>query len=151
MRKFKDVLIEDEGRDQGKVFRVTEMPASQAEKWAARALLAMAKSGVQIPDAAAKAGLAGLASVGMAAFSGITWELAEPLLDEMFRCVTKIEKAIPNGRPLVEEDVEEVGTRFKLRGVWAEVQFGFSFAAKLSTSGSAAAAEDPSSSTQTSQ
>jgi len=124
MRNFKDIAIE-EGRDAGKIFRVTEMAASQAEKWAARVLLAMAKSNVQIPKEAARQGIMGLASVGMSAFSGITWELAEPLLDEMFRCVTCILPEAPQGRPIIESDIEEISTRFKLRMVWAEVQFGF--------------------------
>lgn len=42
--------VEDKGRDQGKVFFIREMAASQAEWWAIRAGLAMAKNGVNLPD-----------------------------------------------------------------------------------------------------
>jgi hypothetical protein len=37
-------------RDKGKRFKITEMPAMKAEKWAARFFLALAKSGIDIPS-----------------------------------------------------------------------------------------------------
>ena len=45
------------GRDAGKSFTLTEMPADQAERWAIRALLALAGAGVDRPDGAADAGV----------------------------------------------------------------------------------------------
>lgn len=47
------------GRDAGKVFRITEMPADQAERWAVKAFLAAAKGGITLPDSAAESGFAG--------------------------------------------------------------------------------------------
>ena len=117
MRKIVTVTIDGKGRDEGKVFSLREMPASQAEKWATKAFLALAKSGVEIPDNIASAGLAGIAAIGIKAISGMQFEDAEPLLDEMFRCISIIPdpdkpKVIRN---LIEDDIEEVSTRLRLR------------------------------------
>ncbi len=105
------------GRDLGKCYRLTEMSASQAEKWAAKALLALARGGAEVPDDIAGAGLAGIATYGIKAFAGMTFHDAEPLLDEMFRCVQRvIDPANPAfARALVEDDIEEVATRVQLR------------------------------------
>ena len=114
------------------------MPASQAEKWAARALLALAKSGASIPDEAASAGLAGVAAMGMQAFGGLPWDAAEPLLDEMFNCVMFQQGANPDvTRSLIEDDIEEVATRLKLRIELFELHTGFSMAAKKLTTDTA--------------
>ena len=142
MRKTKIVTIEAENRDKGKTFLLTEMSAAQAEKWAARAFLALAKSGAELPAGAADAGLAGVATAGLAALSGLDWELAEPLLDEMFRCIQIQPDPIKHPRftrALTEEDTEEVMTRITLRKELLELHLGFSLAAKLSTSPAPAA------------
>lgn len=113
-RKILNVTISDEGRDKDKVFVLTEMPASQAERWAARALFALMNSGVTIPDNIASTGLAGIAALGIKALGRLPFELAEPLLDEMFECV----KIMPNPevtRALIEDDIEEMKTRIQLR------------------------------------
>ncbi len=93
------------------------MPASQAEKWAAKAFLALAKSGVEIPEDIASAGLAGVASMGLKALAGMTFADAEPLMDEMFACVQIIpDPARPEVvRALIEDDIEEIATRLRLR------------------------------------
>ena len=59
-RKTMDVLIDADNRDKGKLFFVEEMPASQAEEWATRALMAMMRSGIDIPENIQDAGLAGI-------------------------------------------------------------------------------------------
>jgi hypothetical protein len=141
-RRTKELTIMAEGRDKDKLFLLTEMPAVQAEKWAGRALLALLKSGVELPDDAAQAGIAGIAAVGLKAFGSINWADAEPLLDEMMTCV----QVIPNKRDkrvvrgLFEEDIEEVTTLFMLRKELLELHLGFSLAAKFSTSPTSAAA-----------
>jgi hypothetical protein len=137
MRKT-EVFIGDSGRDTGKVFLLKEMSADRAEKWAARALNALAASGVQVPDGA---GLSHIAAIGFDSFRGLPWEQVEPLLDEMFSCVQRIpdpEKKsaqFPFGysRPLMEDDIEEVLTRLKMRGKILELHLGFSIADALST------------------
>jgi hypothetical protein len=134
-----------ENRDGGKRFIITELPASQGEKWGARALNALLASGIEIPDTLAKQGLRGVAAAGidsLSGFTGIPWHLAEPLLDEMMKCVQidpdPINRPGVNIRPLIESDIEEIKTRLTLRNAWLELHIGFSFAAKTQTSDLAA-------------
>ena len=117
MRKTATITIEAAGRDFGKVFLLREMPASQAEKWAARAFLGMARSGVEIPDNIASAGLAGIAALGLRAIGGMAFADAEPLLDEMFACIQYIPDPTRPAvvRALIEDDIEEIATRVRLR------------------------------------
>ncbi len=63
MRKTKTVVIEAEGRDQGKAFLLTEMPARQAEAWADRAFLALAHSSIDLPAGMERSGMAGIAQL----------------------------------------------------------------------------------------
>lgn len=116
-RKTANYTVEDEGRDKGKIFVITELSASRAESWAFRVLLALMASNVEVPEGVEKLGMAGLALVGFKALNGLKWELAEPLLAEMLECV----RIIPNPknamviRELIEDDIEEVATRMNLR------------------------------------
>lgn len=122
-RKTHTIVVEAEGRDKGKMFTLTEMAPSQAEKWAFRALLALAKSGVEVPENIASAGLAGVAALGIKAFSGLSFEDAEPLLDEMFSMVSfvpdparpSIKRGYGGVGPIIEDDIEEISTRLRLR------------------------------------
>jgi hypothetical protein len=122
MRKTDIVVITAENRDKGKRFLLTEMPALKAEKWAYRALLALAHSGVDLPDGAQQAGMAALATAGIKALNHLDFEEARPLLDEMMSCI-QIMPDPSNAllvRPLVcnemeGDDIEEIGTVFMLR------------------------------------
>jgi hypothetical protein len=134
-RKTKEVTITTEGRDRGKTFIITEMPASRAEKWAARALLAITRSGVPMPEELRGAGMAAIAIVGIRAILSLSFEDAEPLLDEMMTCVQIKMPAIT--RPIIEdgtegEDIEEPETRLLLRSETLELHTGFSVAALAS-------------------
>lgn len=125
MRKTAFITISAQGRDLGKVYKLTEMPASQSEWWATRLFLAMANAGIEVPDEVAESGLAGVASLGaggivkliLGAVGGIKQEDAKPLLDEMMACVACIPDPMQpeRVRSLIEDDIEEVATRFKLR------------------------------------
>lgn len=130
MRKIERITITDEGRDKGKVFVLTEMPASKAEMWAARALLALSKSGVEIPENVQGAGMAGIAVLGLKALGGLKFEEARLLLDEMFECAQmQPDPAKPEiVRMIMEEDIEEVATRVRLRAEIFSLHTGFSFA-----------------------
>lgn len=121
-RKTETVIITAEGRDKGKQFLLTEMPAMKAERWAYRALLALAHSGVDLPTDAATGGMAGFATAGLQALEKLEFEEARPLLDEMWTCV----QVIPDPknsmviRPLMAreqegDDIEEVTTIMHLR------------------------------------
>lgn len=133
-RRTTNVLIDIAGRDHGKTFVITEMAASDAERWATRALLALGRSGVDLPEDISRSGLAGVAALGVRAFAGLPWELAEPLLNEMFRCVTFMPDASRPGvvRQLIEDDIEEVATRLKLREEVISLHVNFSIAGWIS-------------------
>jgi hypothetical protein len=140
MRKTKTVTITEEGRDKGKNYHLTEMPVWDAEKWAARAILALAKSGVEIPDGVE--GMAGLAALGLGAIMQIRWEDAEPLLDDMLKCI----KFMPSAgviRPLIleQDDIEEIDTLLTLRKEILGLHFDFFLDAVDSISDTKARAE----------
>jgi hypothetical protein len=126
-RKTATYSVTEKNRDEGKTFLITEMSAAQGESWAMRTLMALMSSNVDIPPNYQKLGMAALATMGFKALSGLKWETAEPLLQEMMDCV----KFIPDARkpslirPLLEShdpdnaDIEEVSTRVNLRlEVW---------------------------------
>lgn len=151
-RKSKTVTIEFDNRDRGKTFLITEMPAVQAEKWAARALLAMSRSGVEIPEEAMSAGAATLLAAGLRSFTSMAFEDADLLLDEMFACVQFVpDPSRPQvTRALFDDDIDEVATRLFLRGEVIEIHTGFSVTATLSKLGAAAKDKAGSSDTPTS-
>jgi hypothetical protein len=123
-RKEITVTIATEGRDQGKRFKITEMSAAAGERWAIRAFLALARSGVVIPDYVQDMGWAGMATIGLRAFAGISYELAQPLLDEMLQCVQIVEPNVTRG--LTEDDVEEIATYVELRREVFQLHVDFS-------------------------
>jgi hypothetical protein len=136
-RKVEQFHVTQAGRDKGKLFLLTEMTASKGEAWATRALLALAASNVNLPDGFASLGVAALAELGIRALSGLKWEVAAPLLAEMFECV----QIIPDPkkphvyRQLIEEDIEEIQIRMILRmEVW-KLNLGFLMAALPSLNG----------------
>ncbi len=142
-RKVQSVTISqaENNRDSGKVFILTEMPASQAEEWALRALSALAGSGVDVPDDIATSGMQGVFRMGLAAFGGLPWDKAKPLLGEMFACV-RIQPNPSNPdivRSLVEDDIEEISTRILLRKNLLTLHVGFLLAAVQFKQGPAAA------------
>jgi hypothetical protein len=115
VRKEASITIETPGRDQGKTFVLTEMPASKAEAWGARLMLALSRAGVEVPPGFFEMGMAGV---------------AKPLLDEMMACVRiKVNAGV---RDLIEEDIEEVKTRLRLRDEVINLHLNFSVHAFLS-------------------
>lgn len=116
-RREEFVTIPHEGRDKGKVFKLTEMFADQGERWAMRAFLAMARNGIEIPEEIATMGLAGVAALGIKAFGSMSGDDAEMLMAEMFRCVQAVPDATNTNitTPLFPESIEEILTRLYLR------------------------------------
>lgn len=108
---------ETAGRDAGKVFYIREMSAAQAEWWAIRAGMAMARSGVDLPDNFADMGIAAMAGTGLKMVSQIPPAEAKPLLDELMDCVQCVPDASNQNikRRLIDDDIEEIATRLKLR------------------------------------
>jgi len=120
-RKTLIYTVTDQNRDHKKQFLITEMAPAQSEAWAFRAILALMKDGVEMPAGFEHTGMAGMAEIGIRALQGLSWELAEPLLKEMMECVQIMpDPSKPHVlRQLIDEDIEEVATRVKLRiEVW---------------------------------
>lgn len=135
MRKTTEVTIAAEGRDKGKIFQITEMPALQAEDWATRALFSLAKSGANIPPEILSGGMqsiASLAGLGIQALLFVPYADMKPLLDELLRCVKFKEPAIT--RDLMPDDIEEIATFFTLRGEALKLHINFSLDAAGSKS-----------------
>lgn len=129
------------GRDKGKAFQLTEMPARQAHKWATRALFAVMNAGLEVPEEYADAGFAGLAAIASSGdkellvmliktLGRVNIEQAEPLLEELLGCVQIIpEPSKPNVvRALFDQDLEEVATIFALQKEVLVLHMGFSTA-----------------------
>ena len=66
-RKTVDFTVTTEGRDKGKLFRITELPSSQAERWGLRAFNIMSKSLGGFPPSMLGAGMQGLTAIGISA------------------------------------------------------------------------------------
>jgi hypothetical protein len=145
-RRTKLVTVTDEGRDKGKRFLITEMPASQGESWAFRVLLALTNNNVQVPGA--ETGMSGLAELGIKGMirglSGLPWFVAEPLLQEMFQCIQACPD--PKNPSFVralepaesgDYDIEEIWTRVMLRKEIFQLHVDFSSAAIQSLFGKA--------------
>lgn len=124
-----EVVVSDPAsRDVGRRYVVTEMPASQAEKFAVRCFLALARSGKEIPEDVQAAGMAGLAIVGFNMLAGLDFGEASVLMDEMMTCV-QYQYDPSNAaalRPLNEVDIEDVATRVRLRSEIFTLHTGFS-------------------------
>lgn len=139
-RKEVFVTITAESRDKGKEFRLTELPALQAEKWAIRAFLALARGGVPIPEDIKESGLMGIAMLGVKMFGSMRWEDAEPLLDEMFQCIQAVPEPGNHAKvtQLFESSIEDPTTVLFLRKQIFGLHVDFSKLAAASTSALAA-------------
>lgn len=133
-RKTAMYPVKDENRDHGKVFLLTEMDADKAEDWAMRVFFALMSANVVLPDGIEELGMAGLAEIGLKALGGLKWEVAKPLVGEMFECVQIIPDPSKTHvqRALVPSDIEEVSTRLKLRMEVFNLHVDFSEAGVLS-------------------
>lgn len=138
-RKTLRVTVTEEGRDKGKTFVLTELPADQGERWFIRALLGLAQSGADISPEQMAGGAAAFAAIGIQALGGVAWPTLEPLLDEMFDCIQCVPPDVrlpaQSIMPGINSQIEEVRTRFLLRVAVLELHIGFSLPGDTPTSG----------------
>jgi len=147
-RKTLNFTVTDEGRDKNKSFLLTEWPASRAEAWAIRAVLALGAANVTVPDGVLNMGMAALTEIGLTKLFALPYKEAGPLLDELMECI----QVMPDARrpqvkrPLVESDIEEVKTRLALKWEVLKLHVDFFTAGGLSelTKAKAPAAESSS-------
>lgn len=122
MRKEKEIKIE-EGRDAGKVFIITEMPAFQMDKWAVRALNAIGKG--------KEGGVLSLLAMPITelinAFMEADIEKIEPLMQEMLECCAfkKDSTKIVLKEDFVNEIIEDWNTITTLRIEAIKLNLGF--------------------------
>lgn len=115
-----------EGRDRGKTFLITEMPAAKGDRWAMRALLALAHADIEVPAEVAAAGWVGIGYISLKALSNAKYEEVQPLFDELLACVEYVPD--PNkqfARPPNEDDIEEIATYLQLRWEVFNLHAGF--------------------------
>lgn len=133
-RKEKTIDIKANNRDKGKVFFLREMDAESAEWWALRVLFALGKANPKFSEMfdltggmGALASAAGAQELAKALVSVDPFDI-KPMLDEMMRCVQIIRdpKHPEFASALLPDDIEEVATRFKLRGEVFYLHVGFS-------------------------
>lgn len=122
-RKTCRVTIDAEGRDKGKTFVVTELPALDIERWTVRLVLALGKNGVNLPGVQADSGFAGIAGVLWALLAQVSPDEAETLMATMLEGLKIDEGKIV--RELVNDDIEEPETLLQLRMAWVELHAGF--------------------------
>ena len=137
-RREASVTISAEGRDKGKSFTIREMPAEQAEDWATRAIMLIARGGIDVPPYIFQAGFQAFVVLGIGTIlSGLgkaPHAEVKPLMQEMMNCVVSMDS--PSGMPitnpaLIAGQIEEVATRFQLREEVLSLHLGFSLAARL--------------------
>lgn len=125
------VEIEAEGRDKGKKYLLTEMPALKAERWARHAAAAVNRSDLDAKDAIKELGMLGFYLVGFQALAGGDVEKVDALMNEMLQQIQIVETAVM--RPLGGDgDIEEVATLIKLRKELLELHLGFTIAELVS-------------------
>ena len=122
MRKTKEIKIE-EGRDAGKVFIITEMPALQMDKWATRALNAIGKG--------KEGGVMALLALGVPeminAFMEADYDKIGPLFKEMLECCAfkKDNTTVVLKEEFVDDIIEDWNTIANLRIEAIKLNLGF--------------------------
>jgi len=122
-RKTSRVTIDEDGRDKGKAFVVTELPALDIERWTVRLVLALGKNGISLPNVQSDSGFAGIAGVLWALMAQVSPEEAETLMSSMLEGLKIDEGKIT--RELMADDVEEPETLLQLRMAWVDLHAGF--------------------------
>lgn len=122
-RHTETITIEDEGRDKGKVFVITELPALDIERWTVRLVLALGKNGISLPDVQADSGFAGIAGILWVLMAQITPEDAEGLMATMMQGLKMDEGKIV--RDAGGDDIEEPETILQIRMAWVDLHAGF--------------------------
>ena len=123
MRKTRIVTIDADNRDRGKKFLITEMDVFSIDMWGLRALNAMAVGGLEISEETKQAGIKGVFALGFESLLKAPINLLEPLWKEMLTCIQVHTKTID--RALIDGDIEEISTLWKLRMEIFDLHVGF--------------------------
>lgn len=127
-RKQVTFIVEDEGRDKGKEFLITEMSAWDAEELAEEIYRAMGQGEFNsLPADVVAMGVSGLATVGMSVLSAAPAHVSRPIADKLLSTVAIIisHDGKENQRKVKPIDFEEVATIRALKDKIFELNFGF--------------------------
>lgn len=128
-RKEIAFIVEEEGRDKGKEFIITEMSAWDADTLAQDIFRAMGDSEFsEIPADVIAMGCAGLATIGMSVISASSPDVARQLRDRLMSTVDIVitnEGTRQQRKVKGELDFEEVSTIRKLLDKVFKVNFDF--------------------------
>lgn len=125
-RREIEYRVSDEGRDKGKIFLITELPATAGEWWAIRALMALSRGNSEFSFDPQTAGMYELATTALRGLPYADTNEVKPLLDEMLDCVqVKPDPTKSVTRSLVPDDIEEIDTLVGLRKEWLALHMGF--------------------------
>lgn len=133
-RKQITYIVEDECRDKGKEFLITEMSAWDAEELSEEVYRAMGHGEFNsLPADVVSMGVAGLATVGMSVLAAAPASVSRPISERLLATVQIVisneGKDIP--RAIKPIDFEEISTIRTLKDKVFELNFGFlSLAAK---------------------
>ena len=147
-RRTETITIKTAGRDKGKVFILTEMPAVAAERWATQALALLLTAGVPVDESQKDAGMEGLAAaiqpdpdapLDPAVAMRTAKALQDPSLDAWWGCVQY--QHAPGQQPMPIDQgencpIEEIMTISFLRMQVLALHTDFFSAASASTSAS---------------
>lgn len=129
-RRTKVVEIQDDNRDKGKRFLLTEVSATDGQDWAIRACIALGSSDIDLPKDLHLAGMAGVLIIGLQKMrSGLNYSLLKPLINDLTACI----QVMPDNnnlsivRKLIPDDIEEIITLTKLQGQVIELHSGFTW------------------------
>lgn len=112
-----------EGRDRGKRFLITEWPCIRSEHWIFRAIFGLGKGGVELPPEVLQLGAAAAVYAIGSQATRIPSRLGIRLADELMECVQIVEQNVT--RSLVDQDIEDVTTRLRLKAEVLKLIFGF--------------------------
>jgi len=122
MRKTTTITI-NEGRDKGKTYKITEWSCIQTDHWILRAVFGLGKVGVEIPPEVLQLGAAPIAYAIASQVNKLPSRLGVRLADELLQNVERVEERVT--RSLVENDIEDISIRFRLRKEVLKLTFGF--------------------------
>lgn len=138
MIKTTEITIDQDGRDKGKTYLLTEMPALRAARWGDKALNGMARSNVTIPPEVVGSGIIGVYYVGLKMLFASDFPIVEELTNEMMACV----EFLPDGNPALKRpiigqnsiasDIMEITTIYRLREEVIKLHTGFTIAEIIS-------------------
>jgi len=136
-RRTSEVTIKTQGRDHGKTFVLTEMPAEEGEYWATRALELIEKSSDLQPSAEPQTG--GMAALAEATAKRAGINIARHLQDESLNGMWKYVQFQPKDKDapaqkLRDDHIEEWQTRLDLRVAFFRLHVGFFSPENRSTS-----------------